>query len=163
MFPDYVTNNRFPRVAVLSNRQDWNVNGGGTNNAAWASVALNTIEVDPYGIITSLVANVFTLEAGKYIFDGHCPICTSDVALCRIYNNTDAAEVGRGSCIYSRNELNYYGILTHVKTYVEITAQKGMLYQIRSNAAVPGYGQGLRHNTVGFGDNIYGQLQIIKV
>ena len=54
------------RIATLQDQKATGVDGGASVANTWTTRTLNAIHSDPYGIITSLSNNEFTVEAGEY-------------------------------------------------------------------------------------------------
>jgi len=53
------------RIATLQDQKATGVDGGASVANTWTTRVLNAIHSDPYGIITSLSNNLFTVEAAS--------------------------------------------------------------------------------------------------
>lgn len=71
-------------------------NGGTFTAGSWQIRDLDNIN-DPNGIILSLSANRFTLGAGSYLIEAHCPAYDCDINRARLFNVTDSNVLAIGS------------------------------------------------------------------
>ena len=85
----------FTSYAIIADQKSQNTAGGTFTKDAWRTRDLNTEIADPDGIV-SISSNQFTLAAGTYFISWRCPAYSIGNHKSRLYNVTDAAEVGIG-------------------------------------------------------------------
>lgn len=96
------------RIATIEDQKATGVNGGASIAGAWTTRTLNSIHSDPYGIITSLSNNLFTVEAGEYQIRVISPFHSTLGTRLRIYDVTNGAVVGYSVSTYVYNQTNVY-------------------------------------------------------
>tara|TARA_R110002051_G_scaffold138802_1_gene211607 strand:+ start:269 stop:892 length:624 start_codon:yes stop_codon:yes gene_type:complete len=83
----------FSSYAIIADQKTQNTAGGTFTLGAWRERDLQTELADPDGIV-SIASNRFTLAAGTYLIRWVCPSNQVQNSQSRLYNVTDAAEVG---------------------------------------------------------------------
>ena len=96
------------RIATIEDQKATGVNGGASIAGVWTTRTLNSIHSDPYGIITSLSNNLFTVEAGEYQIRVISPFHSTLGSRLRIYDVTNGAVVGYSVSTYVYNQTNVY-------------------------------------------------------
>jgi len=96
------------RIATIEDQKATGVNGGASIAGVWTTRTLNSIHSDPYGIITSLSNNLFTVEAGEYQIRVISPFHSTLGTRLRIYDVTNGAVVGYSVSTYVYNQTNVY-------------------------------------------------------
>jgi hypothetical protein len=96
------------RIATLQDQKATGVNGGASVANTWTTRTLNAIHSDPYGIITSLSNNLFTVEAGEYQIRVISPFHSTTGTRTRIWDVTNNVLVGYSVSTYVYNQTNVY-------------------------------------------------------
>ena len=96
------------RIATLQDQKATGVNGGASVANTWTTRVLNAIHSDPYGIITSLANNLFTVEAGEYQIRVISPFHNTHGTRTRIWDVTNNVLVGYSVSTYVYNQTNVY-------------------------------------------------------
>lgn len=86
---------------LIEEIQDASTDGGTFTSGAWQERVLNSIVSDPDGVVVSLAANEFVLEAGTYQITIHAPAYRVNQHQARLFNVTDGVVVQ-----YGRNEIS---------------------------------------------------------
>ena len=82
------------KVAVLTDSKTSGTSGGNGVATTWSTRTLNTIAIDPNGLILDLTANQFTLAAGAYQIRAMAAFRHTGHTRTRIYDVTGSAEAG---------------------------------------------------------------------
>ena len=82
------------KVAVLTDSKTSGTSGGAGVATTWTTRELNTIAIDPNGLILDLTANQFTLAAGAYQIRAMAAFRHTGHTRTRIYDVTGSAEAG---------------------------------------------------------------------
>ena len=96
------------KIATLQDQKATGVSGGASLAGVWTTRTLNTIHSDPYGLITSLSSNQFTVEAGEYQIRVVSPFHSTQGTRTRIYDVTNGAVIGYSVSTYVYNQTNVY-------------------------------------------------------
>ena len=80
------------KVAVLTDSKTSGTSGGNGVATTWSTRTLNTIAIDPNGLILDLTANQFTLAAGAYQIRAMASFLHTGHTRMRIYDVTGSAE-----------------------------------------------------------------------
>ena len=96
------------RIATLQDQKATGVDGGASVANTWTTRVLNAIHSDPYGIITSLSNNLFTVEAGEYQIRVISPFHNTHGTRTRIWDVTNNVLVGYSVSTYVYNQTNVY-------------------------------------------------------
>lgn len=96
------------RIATIQDQKATGVAGGSSVAGAWTTRTLNTIHSDPYGVITSLASNLFTVEAGEYQIRVISPFHSTQGTRTRIWDVTNDVLVGYSVSTYVYNQTNVY-------------------------------------------------------
>jgi hypothetical protein len=96
------------RIATLQDQKATGVDGGASVANTWTTRLLNAIHSDPYGIITSLSNNEFTVEAGEYQIRVISPFHATHGTRTRIWDVTNNTLVGYSVSTYVYNQTNVY-------------------------------------------------------
>lgn len=89
-----------PRIATIKDAKASGTNGGTATSGAYQTRDLNTLN-DPFGIVTSLSSNQFTLPAGEYYIEATSPAYQTDGHKIRLYNVTSSSSQLTGTAEYS--------------------------------------------------------------
>lgn len=147
-----------PRIAYLSDVKPGGT-GGGTSSTGNQTRTLNTI-VDPTGIVTSLTANQFTLQAGSYCIEATAQAYKATGHRIRIRNITDSTTsiIGSGSYTSAADVVDTHSIL---KGGLIITSAKTFELQHYIGAGVATVGLG---NATSTGESeVYAQVKIVRI
>lgn len=148
-----------PRIATLSDVKSSGTAGGTATSGSWQTRTLNTL-VDSTGIVASLSANQFTLQAGTYSISGYAMYHQVDGCQVKIRNITDSTDSVIGNSTISLNTGNQSNAC-NVDGEIIITSTKTfeLQGQIQTTFATSGFGR-----SVGFGvSEVYAQLKITRV
>lgn len=96
------------RIATLQDQKATGVDGGASVAGAWTTRTLNTVHSDPYGVVTSLSANQFTVPAGEYQIRVISPFHSTLGTRTRIWDVTNDVLVGYSVSTYVYNQTNVY-------------------------------------------------------
>jgi hypothetical protein len=96
------------RIATLQDQKATGVDGGASVANTWTARSINAIHSDPYGIITSLSNNLFTVEAGEYQIRVISPFHATHGTRTRIWDVTNNVLVGYSVSTYVYNQTNVY-------------------------------------------------------
>jgi hypothetical protein len=96
------------RIATMQDQKATGVDGGASVANTWTTRSLNAIHSDPYGIITSLSNNLFTVEAGEYQIRVISPFHSTTGTRTRIWDVTNNVLVGYSVSTYVYNQTNVY-------------------------------------------------------
>jgi hypothetical protein len=148
----------YESVAIIADRKAYDAQGGTATSGAWRTRDLNTELSDPDGIV-SISSNQFTLQAGTYTIEWSAPCYMGGRGAAKLYNITDAADVGYGNTHYtaaSAQSDTYGAIVT--------TISGATVYEIqqRVETTKADYGFGNRFNLDATGYSIYTSVKILK-
>lgn len=89
-----------PRIAYLKDTKTGAVGGGASSAGVYQTRTLNTV-VDSTGIVTSLSANIFLLQAGTYSIEALAPCFVGGSHKIRLRNTTDSTTAILGQKAYT--------------------------------------------------------------
>lgn len=89
-----------PRIAYLKDTKTGAVGGGASSAGVYQTRTLNTL-VDSTGIVTSLSANIFLLQAGTYSIEACAPCFVGGSHKLRLRNTTDSTTAILGQKAYT--------------------------------------------------------------
>ena len=143
----------FSSYAIIADQKAQNTNGGTFTSGAWRERDLQTELADPDSIV-SIATNQFTLGAGTYLIKWICPTASSMSNQSRLYNVTDAAEVGLGVSAYAQT-----GAISPGSARVTIAGSTAFAIEHQCDTTSTNVGFGDRAN---FGVEQYCTVEIFK-
>ena len=96
------------KIATLTDSKALGTNGGASVLTTWTTRTLNTVHSDPYGLITILSGNEFTVEAGEYQIRVISPYHSTEVTRTRLYDVTNGVVIGYSVSTYVFNQTYVY-------------------------------------------------------
>jgi len=147
------------KVATISDVKTNTTAGGAATSGAYQTRTLNTVS-DPFGIVTSLTANQFTLQAGEYYIEASAPAVRVDQHKAKLRNITDSTDTIIGTAEYSTSTAGS-GSSSIVRGNLLISSAKTFEIQHRVGTTQATFGYGF---AASFGDvEIYTQVKITKI
>ena len=131
--------------AHLRDEKTAGTTGGTFTGGAWQTRDLNTIKSDVDGIIGSLTASEFTLDAGDYFIYARVPGFAVDRHRARLYNVSDSAVVLYGSSKFGPNSSNA-GEDSEIIGSFTLSGTKTLRIEHYADTTKTTYGYGVEHN-----------------
>ena len=146
--------------ALISDNKPDGTAGGTFNSGARRTRDLNTIDYDPDAIV-SLSSNQFTLQAGTYRVLVDAPAYAVDNHRSFLRNVTDGVDVKTSNSAFS--SAGYYNQISPFLV-CELTIASAKTFEVQHQCAASRSSEGFgRHDNMALGDEIYSQVQILKV
>lgn len=127
---------------------------------------LDTTVSDPGGIITSVVGNVVTVAAGRYIILASAPGYRVDSHQIRLFDVTGGATVAEGTVEFSGSGLGPGGSRSQCRSFVKAQVEPAVATGYRIDHRVTttqGAGVGGGGIIAPFATNYYAEMYIIKI
>lgn len=99
------------KVAVLTDSKASGTSGGAGVATTWTTRELNTIAIDPQGLILQLESNTFQLAAGSYQIRAIAAFQHTGHSRMRLYDVTNSVVIGYNVSIDVSNQSNVYPAL----------------------------------------------------
>ena len=99
------------KVAVLTDSKTSGTSGGTGVATTWTTRELNTIAIDPQGLILQLESNTFKLAAGSYQIRAIAAFQHTGHSRMRLYDVTNSVVIGYNVSIDVSNQSNVYPAL----------------------------------------------------
>ena len=150
-----------PAVAILEDRQAYNVFGG-ASTAGWNIRTLNTVIGESW-FVTSTSTSQFKLDSGTYKISARCPSYKPGRHMAALYNVTTSTYVAHGSSDYTATALDLQGYCELEIPSLTITSSTD-LWELRHNIAnaIATEGLGISSNVSGF-DSIFAVIKFEKL
>jgi len=113
------------KIAVLTDSKTSGTSGGSGVATTWTTRELNTIAVDPQGLILQLESNTFKLAAGSYQIRAIADFHHTRETRMRIYDVTNAVVIGYSVSVDVSNQSNQY-----LDINVRIAPHKDTVYRL---------------------------------
>ena len=113
------------KIAVLTDSKTSGTSGGSGVATTWTTRELNTIAVDPQGLIIQLESNTFKLAAGSYQVRAIAAFTHTRETRMRIYDVTNAVVIGYSVSVDVSNQSNQY-----LDINVRIAPHKDTVYRL---------------------------------
>jgi hypothetical protein len=113
------------KIAVLTDSKASGTGGGTGTAAAWTTRTLNTVAIDPQGLILNLASNEFTLAAGSYQVRAIAAFKHTRETRMRLYDVTNSVVIGYSVSVDVSNQSNQYLDLN-----VRIVPHKNNVYRL---------------------------------
>jgi len=113
------------KIAVLTDSKASGTSGGSGVATTWTTRELNTIAVDPQGLILQLESNTFKLAAGSYQIRAIADFHHTRETRMRIYDVTNAVVIGYSVSVDVSNQSNQY-----LDINVRIAPHKDTVYRL---------------------------------
>ena len=146
----------FSSYAIIADQKAQNTDGGTFTTGAWRERDLQTEIADPDSIV-SISANQFTLAAGTYLIRWSCPSYSVEKHQARLYNVTDAAEVGIGISVTDGGYSSGTLALGSARTTITGSIVFSIEHYCSSTEATIGFG-----DACNFGVEQYTTVEIFK-
>lgn len=113
------------KIAVLTDSKASGTSGGSGVATTWITRELNTIAVDPQGLILQLESNTFKLAAGSYQIRAIADFHHTRETRMRIYDVTNAVVIGYSVSVDVSNQSNQY-----LDINVRVAPHKDTVYRL---------------------------------
>jgi hypothetical protein len=113
------------KIAVLTDSKTSGTSGGSGVATTWTTRELNTIAIDPQGLILQLESNTFKLAAGSYQIRAIADFHHTRETRMRIYDVTNAVVIGYSVSVDVSNQSNQY-----LDINVRIAPHKDTVYRL---------------------------------
>lgn len=113
------------KIAVLTDSKASGTSGGTGTAAAWTARELNTVAIDPQGLILNLASNEFTLAAGSYQVRAIAAFHHTGLTRMRLYDVTNSVVIGYSVSTDVSNQADVYLDLTQ-----NVTPHKNNVYRL---------------------------------
>lgn len=113
------------KVAVLTDSKASGTSGGSGVATTWTTRDLNTIAIDPQGLILQLESNTFKLAAGSYQIRAIADFHHTRETRMRIYDVTNAVVIGYSVSVDVSNQSNQY-----LDINVRVAPHKDTVYRL---------------------------------
>jgi hypothetical protein len=113
------------KIAVLTDSKASGTSGGTGTAAAWTARELNTVAIDPQGLILQLESNTFQLAAGSYQVRAIAAFHHTGLTRMRLYDVTNSVVIGYSVSIDVSNQADVYLDLTQ-----NVTPHKNNVYRL---------------------------------
>jgi hypothetical protein len=121
------------KIAVLTDSKASGTGGGTGVATTWTTRELNTIQLDPNGLILQLESNTFKLAAGSYQVRNISAFRHTGKTRMRLYDITNAVVIGYSVSVDVSNQSNQY-----LDMNVRIIPHKDTVYRIEYYIATNG-------------------------
>lgn len=147
----------YPKLAIVSHKTDYNVNGGASINNSWNLRPFNRIDKDDIGVI--LNDNTVTVPPGTYRIFACATTYTSDNTLVQLDDVGSNSMIDLGFSGYSGGS----SILSHLETiFVASSATQLGLFSYIKSGGNHNYSFGIAHGVLGF-ENKYAAMLITQL
>ena len=127
------------KVAVLTDSKTSGTSGGAGVATTWSTRTLNTIAIDPNGLILQLESNTFKLAAGAYQIRAMAAFLHTGHTRTRIYDVTGSAEAGVDVIIgYSVSSEVSNQANTYIDLNLRVQPHKDNVYRLEYYISVAG-------------------------
>ena len=113
------------KIAVLTDSKTSGTSGGSGVATTWTTRDLNTIAIDPQGLILQLESNTFKLAAGSYQIRAIADFHHTRETRMRIYDVTNAVVIGYSVSVDVSNQSNQY-----LDINVRVAPHKDTVYRL---------------------------------
>jgi hypothetical protein len=113
------------KIAVLTDSKASGTSGGTGTAAAWTARELNTVAIDPQGLILQLESNTFQLAAGSYQVRAIAAFHHTGLTRMRLYDVTNSVVIGYSVSTDVSNQADVYLDLTQ-----NVTPHKNNVYRL---------------------------------
>ena len=113
------------KIAVLTDSKTSGTSGGTGVATTWTTRDLNTIAIDPQGLILQLESNTFKLAAGSYQIRAIADFHHTRETRMRIYDVTNAVVIGYSVSVDVSNQSNQY-----LDINVRVAPHKNTVYRL---------------------------------
>jgi hypothetical protein len=150
-----------PAVATIKDVKASGTKGGTSTAGAWQTRDLNTLD-DPFGVVTSLNTNQFTLPTGRYFIEATLQSYLANRNRSALYNVTNNAYFEGSSNLGGSGD--FVVSLSIINTYVTVTAVSNT-FEIRqfSQTSKSLDGLGVEVGITAAGAEVYTQVKITKI
>jgi hypothetical protein len=147
----------YPKLAIVTHKTAYNVNGGTAVNDAWNRRPFTNIDKDDIGI--TLASNTVTVPPGTYRIFACATTYTSDNTVIQLDDVGMNTMIDLGFSGYSGSS----SILSHLETiFVAASATQLGLHSYITSGGNHNHSFGIAHNIVGF-QNKYAALLITQL
>jgi len=145
-------------VAIIKDLKPVGTNGGNFISGAWRIRTLNDITGNA-GSNVSLATNQITLAPGNYHIKASAPADRVDSHQTRLFDVTNSTVVALGSTEFSRSNREVY-TSSFIVVYISISVPT--VYRLEHICQTSTNGSGLGR-AAGFSDEVYSQVEIVKI